>query len=114
MSRGPSASHAAGSATGLGQERKPLSKLSNRIRCRRSCCFTHSWPLKQILIGYGTYVPILMKASPREVVHVEDSCVHGDRLSGEIERHAAPRPTPLLGLEGARLLLRDANDHDAG
>jgi hypothetical protein len=51
--------------------------------------------------------------SPREVVHVEVIVVHGDRLSSEIERHAAPRSTPLVGLEGPRLLLRDANDHHA-
>jgi hypothetical protein len=28
------------------------------MRSCRSCCFTHSWPSRQILTGYGRYVPI--------------------------------------------------------
>src|SRR5215831_3223235 len=50
---------------------------------------------------------------PRIVVDVEVVVIDGDRLSGEVERHAALRPTPFVGLERARFLLRDANDHDA-
>lgn len=50
--------------SGLAQVRNPLSRLVNGIAARRSCCFAHSWPFKQTLIGYGTYVAILIKAGP--------------------------------------------------
>ena len=36
---------------GIGTREKAVVRLSKRIRCRRSCCLTHSWPFKQILIG---------------------------------------------------------------
>src|SRR5262245_59418041 len=44
--------------------------------------------------------------SPRGILQVKVIVIDGDRLSGEVERHAALWPTPFVGLEGAGLLLR--------
>jgi hypothetical protein len=52
------------------------------------------------------------RGSPFTILQVEVVVIDRDRLPGEIEGHAPARTGAFVGLERARLFLRDANHHD--
>ena len=59
---------------------------------RRSCCFTHSWPLRQSLIGIRQVGADLQERRPPvAILDVEVVVIDGDRLPREVERDRLPR-----------------------